>query len=127
MTFADVELIHADQLERYGGAAGLKDDNLVHSALASPAFKFDYAGETDLLNLAVDLCYKIAKNHGYVDGNKRTATAAMIAFLQLNGFDLHVVDIDGWEPLAELVEQLAADQIVPDAFADAIYPNLYPL
>ncbi len=127
LTFEDVELIHADQLERYSGTAGTKDNHLVHSALASPQFQYEYAGERDLLALAVDLCFKIAKNHGYVDGNKRTATAAMIAFLQLNGFDLHMVDMDGYEPLAELVEQLAADELTPERFADEIYPNVYPL
>jgi death-on-curing protein len=85
----DLELIlkfHAEQLALFGGPDGVRDTGLLESALARPQNKFAY-GETDRASLAAAYAFGIARNHPFVDGNKRTAFAAMIVFLGLNGID----------------------------------------
>ena len=74
-------------LPYFGGADGMRDRGLLESALARPLNKFAY-GETDIAALAAAYGFGIARNHPFVDGNKRTAFAAMIVFLGLNGIDL---------------------------------------
>ena len=86
----DVDIVldfHAEQLALFGGADGIRDRGLLESALARPANKFAY-GETDLAVLAAAYGFGIARNHPFIDGNKRTALASMIVFLGLNGLDL---------------------------------------
>jgi death on curing protein len=85
----DVEImidIHAEQLALFGGPDGVRDRGLLESALARPINKFTY-GETDLAALAAAYAFGIAKNHPFVDGNKRAAFASVIVFLGLNGVD----------------------------------------
>jgi len=81
--------IHAEQLALFGGGDGLRDTGLLESALARPANKFAY-GESDLAALAAAYAFGIAKNHPFVDGNKRAAFASIIVFLGLNGVDFMV-------------------------------------
>src|SRR5208282_801834 len=86
----DIDIVldfHAEQLSLFGGADGIRDRGLLESALARPINKFAY-GETDLAALAAAYGFGIAKNHPFVDGNKRTALASIIVFLGLNGLDL---------------------------------------
>src|SRR6266849_6210627 len=86
----DVNLVldfHAEQLALFGGPDGVRDLGLLESALARPINKLAY-GETDLAVLAAAYGFSIAKNHPFVDGNKRTALASMIVFLGLNHLDL---------------------------------------
>ena len=78
---------HSEQLSLFGGADGLRDLGLLESALARPINKLAY-GETDLAALAAAYGFGIARNHAFVDGNKRTALASMIVSLGLNGMDL---------------------------------------
>lgn len=81
--------IHAEQLALFGGGDGIRDTGLLESALARPANKFAY-GESDLAALAAAYAFGIAKNHPFVDGNKRAAFASIIVFLGLNGIDFMV-------------------------------------
>ena len=78
--------VHAEQLALFGGADGVRDPGLLESALARPINKFAY-GETDLASLAAAYAFGIARNHPFVDGNKRAAFASLIVFLGLNGID----------------------------------------
>ena len=81
----DTDLVldfHAEQLALFGGPDGVRDLGLLESALARPINKFAY-GETDFAILAAAYGFGIAKNHPFVDGNKRTALASMIVFLGL--------------------------------------------
>lgn len=80
--------IHTDMIGRYGGAAGLRDPNLLTSALARPQNLAAYADESDLCEIAAAYGFGIAKNHPFIDGNKRTAFASMVVFLRLNGMRL---------------------------------------
>ncbi len=81
--------IHSEQLALFGGPPGIRDRGLLSSALARAPNKFAY-GETDLAALAAAYVFGIAKNHPFIDGNKRAAFAALIVFLGLNGIDLIV-------------------------------------
>ncbi len=76
--------IHAEQLALFGGPAGLRDEGLLESALSRPINKWSY-GETDLAVLAASYAYGLARNHPFVDGNKRIAFLAMLVFLRTNG------------------------------------------
>jgi len=78
--------VHAEILGQFGGRDGLRDRGLLESALARPVNKFHY-GERDLAALAAAYAFGLARDHAFVDGNKRVALAALIVFLGLNGSD----------------------------------------
>ena len=82
----EVLAIHADQIRRYGGASGIRDLTLLSSAMAMPETIFDgeYLHGNDFERAAAYLFY-IARNHPFLDGNKRTALMSSLAFLGLNG------------------------------------------
>lgn len=84
LTRAMIEQIHAEQLALFGGPEGLRDAGLLESALARPQNKSAYE-QAGLAELAAAYAFGIARNHPFVDGNKRTAFAAMMVFLRLNG------------------------------------------
>lgn len=72
-----VDAIHQEQLWEHGGQPGVKDDNAVESAIARPRNKWAYEPESDLATLAAAYGYGLARNHGYLDGNKGVAFMAM--------------------------------------------------
>lgn len=86
----DIRYIHDEQLELFGGEYGVLDIGLIESGLNAPRQTYNWTGEDDVLVLAVELGVSLAKNHGFVDGNKRTGVVAMVAFLNKNGFDLQM-------------------------------------
>lgn len=85
---------HEESLQRFGGPSGVRDWTMLDSALARPQNKHAYAAEFDLAGLAAAYAYGIARNHPFIDGNKRAAYLAMEVFLIINGFDLDVADED---------------------------------
>ncbi len=87
LSLAEALEIHEDQVARYGGGSGIRDLDLLKSALAVPAASF--GGEfmhTDLFEMAAAYLFHIVKNHPFVDGNKRAGTVAALVFLDLNGY-----------------------------------------
>jgi death on curing protein len=89
LTLAEVIEVHVDQIRRYGGQAGLRDLGLLQSALAQPQASF--AGQwlhNDLYAMAGAYAYHLCQNHPFIDGNKRTALASALVFLELNGISL---------------------------------------
>jgi len=89
---ADVLLaVHEEQLAEHGGAAGVRDLGLFESALARPQHLAAY-GQPDAADLAASYGMGLAKNHPFVDGNKRTAFVATELFLHLNGLALQADD-----------------------------------
>jgi death-on-curing protein len=76
--------IHARQLRRFGGAPGLRDEGILRSALERPVNKWSYE-QAPLPELAAAYAFGLAKNHAFVDGNKRIAFMAMMTFLRRNG------------------------------------------
>lgn len=85
--------IHAEQLALFGGPAGIRDRGMLESALGRPQNKFAY-GEHGIAALAAAYAFDIARNHPFIDGNKRAALAAMIVFFNLNDIDLLVPQAD---------------------------------
>ncbi len=84
---------HGEQLAEHGGASGMRDENLFDSALARPVNLVAY-GEPDAAALAAAYGVGLAKNHPFIDGNKRTAFVAVETFLLLNGYVLNASDAD---------------------------------
>ncbi|PKO61210.1 MAG: type II toxin-antitoxin system death-on-curing family toxin [Betaproteobacteria bacterium HGW-Betaproteobacteria-17] len=82
---------HDEQLAEHGGAAGFRDDGLFDSALARPLNLAAY-DDPDACALAASYAVALAKNHPFIDGNKRTAFVAMELFLMLNGHELNATD-----------------------------------
>jgi len=121
----DIDLVldfHSEQLALFGGADGIRDIGLLESALARPINKFAY-GETDLAALATAYGFGIARNHPFVDGNKRTALASMIVFLGLNRSDLDALQ----EAATAIMLGLAAGEITEDVLARWIAGHVRPL
>ncbi|QHI99573.1 type II toxin-antitoxin system death-on-curing family toxin [Xylophilus rhododendri] len=90
---AVLRAVHDEQLAEHGGGAGVRDDGLFQSALARPRNLAQY-GQPDAADMAASYGFGIARNHPFVDGNKRTAFVAVELFLALNGFDLGADDAD---------------------------------
>jgi death-on-curing protein len=83
--------VHDEQLAEHGGAVGVRDEGLLESALARPLNRASY-GDPDMAELAALYAIAIARNHPFVDGNKRTAYVALESFLELNGCEFPVSD-----------------------------------
>lgn len=85
--------VHAEQLAEHGGAPGTRDEGLLASALARPRNPAN-DGDPDIADLAAAYGYGLARNHPFIDGNKRTAFVAVELFLALNGAELWATDAD---------------------------------
>jgi death-on-curing protein len=105
--------VHDRQLAEHGGGQGVRDPGALESALARPRNRWAY-GETDLCRLAAAYAFGIARNHPFVDGNKRTAWIAARSFLILNDRDLDYARREA----VRLVEQLAAGELSEGELAD---------
>jgi death on curing protein len=88
LTRALVEALHADQVREHGGQLGLRDPGLLESALARPQHVWAYEADADLATLAAEYGFGLAKNHAFLDGNKRIAFVTTNVFLIINGFEL---------------------------------------
>lgn len=109
---AVIYAVHNQQLAEHGGSAGVRDSGLLESALARPQNLVAY-GEPDVHDLAAAYGYGIARNHPFIDGNKRTAFVAVELFLSLNGFNLTATDVD----CVITMLALAAGELREEAFA----------
>jgi death-on-curing protein len=89
-----VDTIHADQLRQHGGLAGVRDDNVLESALARPQQKWAYEAEPGLAALAAAYAFGLVRNHPYRDGNKRIGFLALVTFLGINGHELETTEED---------------------------------
>jgi death-on-curing protein len=111
--------VHAEQLALFGGADGVRDLGLLESALGRPLNKFAY-GETGLAALAAAYAFGIARNHPFVDGNKRAAFASIIVFLGLDGIDFDVPP----EAATAMILGMAAGEIGEDGLARWVADNI---
>ena len=116
-----VDAIHADQVREHGGLPGVRDDNVLESALARARQKWTY-GERDVAVLAAAYGFGIVTSHPYRDGNKRIGFLALITFLGVNSHDLDTTDAD---VVATIVE-LAAGRLTEDELAQWIHEPLAP-
>jgi death-on-curing protein len=110
--------VHDEQLREFGGPEGLRDRAMLESALARPINKHAY-GETDLAKLAAAYAFGIARNHPFVDGNKRTALLSIVTFLGLNDIDF----IAGEAEAVVIIRDLAAGEVDEEGLARWIRDN----
>ncbi|MEP6507727.1 MAG: type II toxin-antitoxin system death-on-curing family toxin [Gemmatimonadales bacterium] len=89
-----VDAVHSDQLREHGGLAGIRDENVLESALARARNKWAYESTSDRAELGAAYGYGIATSHPYRDGNKRIAFLAMMIFLGRNGCDFSATEAD---------------------------------
>jgi death-on-curing protein len=114
----DILEIHSLQLDRYGGASGIRDQGLLESALAQPMMTFD--GEfvhKDLFSMAAAYLFHIVKNHAFVDGNKRTGLLAALVFLDINGIPIE----HGSTKLYDLTMAVAEGQVDKEEIAKILH------
>jgi len=111
-----VDAIHDDQLREHGGLPGIRDENVLESALARAQQKWHYADRTDVPTLAAAYAFGLVKNHPYRDGNKRIGFLAMVTFLGMNGYDLTATDAD----VVDEILALADGSVSEDALAEWI-------
>lgn len=101
-----IEQLHKIQIKRFGGSYGLRDEGVLESALARPINKFQY-GTEDIIDLVAAYLVGLAKNHAFVDGNKRIAIVAAAVFLMDNGYRIQTTDAN----LYAFVVAVAAGEI----------------
>jgi death-on-curing protein len=118
-----LELLHDESIAAFGGAPGLRDQGLFESALARPQNLFAYEGVDDVAQLAACYGFGLAKNHAFVDGNKRIAFIATGLFLRLNGHRLTA----GQAEATLTVLSLAAGTLSETEFADWVRAHIQPL
>ena len=117
LTLAEVIEIHADQIDRYGGTVGTRDINLLSSAVAMPyaSFSGDFL-HRDIYDMAAAYAFHICQNHPFIDGNKRTALASALVFLELN--EISISDSEG--KLYEATVDIASGKMEKVEFADIL-------
>ena len=108
LTIDVVREIHDEALKRFGGLQGIRDENLLASAVLAPQSSFGGKSPfADLIDIAAAYLFYICRNHPFLDGNKRTAMMAAIVFLRLNGIE-PAPDSGRWE---KLMLDIAASKI----------------
>lgn len=110
---------HEEQLAEHGGPGGVRDSGMLESALARPQHRAFY-GEPDVADLAASYAFALARNHPFVDGNKRAAFVALEVFLELNGWSLTASD----EDCVMTILRLAAGQCGEDELAAWVRANM---
>jgi death-on-curing protein len=104
--------IHDQQIAEHGGTNGIRDMGLIESALARAKNLASYSA-SDVFDLAAEYGYGIARNRGFIDGNKRTAYVVTLLFLALNGHDLTAQAVER----VLVFEKLGRGELAPDEFA----------
>ena len=97
-------LLHKESLAQFGGAAGLRDEGLLDSALARPVNKHSYDGCKDLAVLTAAYGFGLARNHPFIDGNKRAAFLAVGVFLAINRHRLSAKPVEAIEAILSLAD-----------------------
>jgi death on curing protein len=113
-----VKAFHGRQLRLFGGPAGIRDEGALESALGRPVNRWAYEG-ADLAELAAAYAFGIARNHPFVDGNKRAALLALVTFLGLNGVDFVADEAEA----VVMMRELAAGEIDEAGLARWIRAN----
>lgn len=115
----DALVLHDRLLALHGGAAGIRDDALLKSALARPQQIYAYANEPDMIDMAAAYTAGIIRNHPFIDGNKRTGFVVGILFLELNGYRFSANEADA----AQAVFALAAGTLDEAGYAAFLRAN----
>lgn len=119
-----VHAIHKRQIAEHGGSDGMRDEGLLLSALARPQNLLAYSEETpDISALAASLAFGIAKNHPFIDGNKRTALVVSRTFLLINGFNIEATQEEKYLTFLKLAEGNLTEVELTDWFRQKIITN----
>jgi len=108
-----VHFLHDQSIREYGGYHGVRDEALLASALSRARNRFEYDEASDLFALAAAYAFGLAKNHAFLDGNKRTAWASCVLFLKANGVEIAVTEMDS----VETTVALATGEVSEETFA----------
>jgi death on curing protein len=122
LTSLSAVLLQLESLAEYGGSEGLRDESLLESALARARNLYNYEGVTDLARLAGAYAFGIARNHPFVDGNKRAAFMSIGLFLERNGHHLRA----GKAAAARLMFGVASGDVEEEELASWIRENMFP-
>jgi death-on-curing protein len=114
--------IHSDQIQAHGGSLGLRDRGLLESALERPRNRYHYEACADLASLAAAYGFGIAKNHPFIDGNKRVAFQAMYLFLGLNGLRIDASE----EQVVATILSLASGDLDEPSLAAWLRDHIHP-
>lgn len=118
---ADVLAIHKRQVEKFGGLDGVRDEDLLDSALAQPqATFFGELLHSTIPAQAAAYLYHLAKNHPFLDANKRTAFATTIAFLGINGYELNMTEEEAYV----MVMQVAQGEMTKEELASLLEQHI---
>ena len=119
LSVVQVRMLHAESIKYFGGLAGIRDEGLLESAVDRPRNKFAFGDTKSLFVLAASYAFGIARNHAFVDGNKRTALLSIRAFLFRNGCIFEPEEAD----TVAMIEGLAAGTVDEDVLAKWIEDN----
>jgi len=117
LSLSEIILIHENQINLYGGSHGIRDINLLSSAIAMPEAQF--SGQylhTDIHEMAAAYIYHITQNHPFIDGNKRTALAAGLIFMDINNYEID----DPTEELYTMMIDIASGKIKKDGISNVL-------
>ena len=109
-----VSAVHQMLLAEHGGGTGIRDQELLASALARAKQKHNYEPQSSIFDLAASYSFGLAKNHAFVDGNKRTAFTVGVIFLEINGYEFFASETDA----TLIFEALASGEISEDQFSE---------
>jgi death on curing protein len=119
LTSGEIRLLHAESLRLFGGSTGLRDEGLLESAAARAKNLLSFGDNPDIFDLAAEYGYGPARNHAFVDGNKRVAVLAMRTFLFMNGFRFNPEQAT----MVKGIEALAAGELDRNELADWLRRN----
>jgi len=115
-----IKAMHSEQLAEHGGLPGIRDRNLLLASLDRPKNLFAYGEPTPtIFDLAAAYAFAFAKNHAFVDGNKRVAFVSMATFLVLNGYSLEVPE----DEVVLMIKRLSTDKETQESIADWVKEN----
>ncbi len=120
IAYSSVLAMHKRQIAEHGGAEGLRDEGLLLSALARPENLNAYVENVDLAALAASYAFGIAKNHPFLDGNKRTALVVAVTFLNLNGYDFDSPGEETYTQFLGLAEGTISEEDMAEWFRDKL-------
>jgi len=123
LSAADVMALHDEAVAEYGGLGGLRDRPLLESAVARLQNLAAYAADPSIFELAAAYCVGIAKNHPFVDGNKRAAYQAAVVFLELNGYLATPPQVE----IVEMMIQVAQGDVAERDVAEWLSRNSSPI
>ncbi len=115
-----IKAMHSEQLAEHGGLPGIRDRNLLLASLDRPKNLFAYGEPTPtIFDLAAAYAFAFAKNHAFVDGNKRVAFVSMATFLVLNGYSLELPE----DEVVLMIRRLSTDKETQESIADWVKEN----